>query len=270
MKIDGKKVAEEIIAWLKSKETPQKILAAVLVGEDPTSISFVKQKEKAAGELGVDFRIYNLSPELGNDGLRREVVRIAKQKPVGGVLVQLPLPGVINKHYILNAVPPAKDVDVLGERALGAFYNNRNEVLPPAVETTREILEVQKVELEKSVVAVIGLGALVGRPISVWLTGKTKELHLLDEKSGLGILKEADIVISGVGKGGLIKAEMLKSGAGVIDFGYYYTPDGKVLGDFDPAGADGVSFYTPTPGGTGPILVAKLIENFYTLCKKQR
>lgn len=269
-KISGKEVSQNLIKKLKKLKIPNRILAAILVGEDPTSLSFLRQKEKVAKELGVDFRLYNFKSSLTNDDLRKEVGRISKLSKVGGVIIQLPLPPDINKYYVSNVIPREKDVDVLGERALGAFYNNRNEVLPPAVGTVEEILKTINYQLQTKKVAVIGLGKLVGKPVSVWLTGKCADLYLLRNGSDLNIVGQVDLVITGVGKAGLINQKMLKNGAGVIDFGYYYYPDGKVSGDFDLSEQEGLeklSFYTPTPGGTGPILVAKLFENFYILNK---
>ncbi|MEX2033343.1 MAG: bifunctional 5,10-methylenetetrahydrofolate dehydrogenase/5,10-methenyltetrahydrofolate cyclohydrolase [Candidatus Colwellbacteria bacterium] len=270
MKIDGHSIAREIIEALKKQDKPEKIFVAILIGEDPRSISFLKQKEQVAKELGIDFRLYKLSPELGNDGLRQEVRRLVEKSSVGGAVVQLPLPEGINSSYVLNAIPREKDVDVLSERALGAFYNNRNPVLPPAVATVKTILEKMNVDLAKSEVAVLGLGRLVGKPVSLWLTGKCKEIRLLGRNSDFQILTTCDVVISGVGKAGIIKPEMLKNGAGVIDFGYYYFPDGEVSGDFSPGSEEQLSFYTPTPGGTGPVLVAELFRNFYTLNSRKK
>lgn len=274
-RVDGRQMAAEILEDLKKLPKPEKIFAAVLVGDDPRSISFLKQKEQVAKALGIDFRLYKLDPKLGNDGLRRAVRELVEKKSVGGAIVQLPLPEGVNPSYVLNAVPREKDVDVLGERALGAFYNNRNPVLPPAVATVKTILgkvsakggsaSGGNVDLTKSVVAVVGLGKLVGKPVGLWLTGKCKELHLLGRNSDLAILSTCDVVVSGVGKAGIIRADMLKGGAGIIDFGYYYFPDGEVSGDFNSEDAEHLSFYTPTPGGTGPILVAELFRNFYKL-----
>jgi len=265
-KISGQEISSRIIGRLKNFPKPQRILAAILVGQDPTSDSFLRQKEKVAKTLGVDFRRYQFSSDLGNDALRAEVGKLAKSKSVGGIIVQLPLPEGVNKHYVINAIPREKDVDVLSERALGALYNNRNKVAPPAVEVVKEIIEDQSIDLSQSTVAVVGLGALVGKPISLWLMGRCKEVYSLDKGSDLSDLGGADLVISGVGKANLIKPESLKEGAGVIDFGYYYFEDGRLSGDLDTGGnLERLSFYTPTPGGTGPILVAKLIENFYKL-----
>jgi len=261
--IDGKKIAAEILAKLKSRPAPKKFLAVILIGDDAASASFVKQKEKTAKELGADFRLYKFPADINNDELREEVRKIAEHQTCGGVIVQLPLPEHVNAQYVLNAIPREKDLDVLGERALGAFYASRNPVLPPAVGAVGEILRIMNNELRIMKVAVVGLGPLIGKPVSMWLMRKVAGLYLLHRGSDFSLLKNADLVISGVGEAGIVKPEMLKPGAGVIDFGY----DGN-RGDFDSSPSSSLSllaFYTPTPGGTGPILVAKVFENFYAL-----
>jgi len=279
MIVDGKKIASEILAKLKSepfgKLRARKFLAAFLVGDDPASASFLKQKEKTAKELGVDFRLYKFPIDVKNDDLRAEVRKVAEHKTCGGVIVQLPLPEHVNEQYVLNVIPREKDIDVLGERALGAFYAGRNPVLPPAVGAVDEILSTRNVQLESSRVAVVGRGMLVGKPIALWLMDKVRELIVLGHSADLSILKDVDIVISGVGKAGVIRPDMLKPEAGVIDFGYDVSKSqsatGKpsIRGDFDSeqlaADDSRLAFYTPTPGGTGPLLVAKLFQNFYTL-----
>lgn len=291
--VDGKAIAADVLGRLKSRPIPKKFLAAVLVGDDKGSVSFLKQKEKTAKELGVDFRLYQFPSEIKNNDLRREVGKVAAHKTCGGVIVQLPLPEHLNQYYILNAIPREKDVDVLSERALGAFYVDRGEVLPPAVGTVQEIIEnclpaealaspkplaergsakAGKLKIENFTVAVVGLGLLVGRPVANWVMRRAKETIFLRSVSDLGLLKRADIVIAGVGKAGLVTPDMLKDGAGVIDFGYG-TLDGKYSGDLDTRPLKiknsklKIGWYTPTPGGTGPILVAKLFENFYELNK---
>lgn len=271
MPIDGKKLAREIIERLKTAPVPKKNLAAFLIGDDSASFGFIKQKEKIARELGVDFRLYKLPAEITNDEARAEVRKIAESKSTGGVIVQLPLPEHLGRHYVLNAVPREKDVDVLSERSLGAFYAGRNPIMLPAVGTLDVILATSNYPLATSKVAVVGLGLLIGKPISNYLMDKAKEIYLLSEKSDLNMLKQADLVISGVGSAGLIKPEMLKADAGIIDFGYGLSSDGKISGDFDAMSLPAsLSFYTPTPGGTGPILVAKIFENFYKLAADKK
>ncbi|KKQ21796.1 MAG: Bifunctional protein FolD [Candidatus Wolfebacteria bacterium GW2011_GWC1_37_10] len=270
MKIDGKKIAQEIIEKLKIQKKPEKIFAVVLVGNDKASENFLKQKERVAKELGIDFRLYKFSSDLKNDDLRKEVLKIANLKKVGGVIVQLPLPEHINKHYILNVIPREKDIDVLGERALGSFYAGRNLVLPPAVGVVEELLSIVKCQTSNVKIAIVGRGFLIGKPIAIWLMDKVKELAIFGREGDLSELKKYDLVISGVGKAGLIKMEILKEGAGVIDFGYDFGKDGKICGDLEinklsSYPANRIKFYTPTPGGTGPILAAKIFENFYKL-----
>ena len=174
-KIPCKEIAQKIIDGLKLKPTPKKILAAVLVGENSASISFIKQKEKIAKELGVDFRIYKFNDQ--------EIGRIASQKSVGGVIIQLSLPEQFNSQYILNTIPSEKDVDVLGERALGAFYAGRSKVLPPAVGVVEKIIANCKLQIANLRIAVIGSGSLIGKPISIWLERKTAELIILNSKT---------------------------------------------------------------------------------------
>jgi len=251
---------------LREQPKPKKYLAGVIIGQDAASESFQSLKKRVAESLGLDYRIYHLDEALSQDKLREEVGKLANQKTCGGILVQLPLPSGINRHYVVNAIPRDKDVDVLGERAIGAFYNNRNRVTPPAVAVVEEILKRADLEVKDKRVAVVGAGFLIGRPIAMWLTHKALEVDVIRRGSNYETLRLADLVICGVGKAGLIKAEMLKAGAGVIDFGYSKNSDDTdLVGDLDVSNLENLRFYTPTPGGTGPILVAKLMENFYKL-----
>lgn len=265
--IDGKKIAEEILERLKAQPTPKKFLGVVLVGDDPASVSFIKQKEKIGKELGVDFRLYQFPATMTQDQLRAEVRSIAARKTCGGVIVQLPLPEGINRHYVLNVVPREKDVDVLGERALGAFYANRNPIHPPAVAVVEELVAHLKLDLSKTRMAVIGMGLLVGKPISLYFGDKTEKLETFHLGSG-DVKKELhrfNLVVSGAGEAKLFSNDNLGSDTVVIDFGYD-EHGGKMVGDFDPGKTSNPHvIYTPTPGGTGPILVTKLYENFYAL-----
>lgn len=267
MVIDGKKIAAEILDGLKKLPKPEKFLGALILGDNPASRNFLKQKAKVAEELGVDFRLYERPEDMTTDDLRKEIGRLAGASNCGGFIVQLPLPEQINRRYVLNAIPQEKDVDVLSEKASQAFSRGESPVSPPPVAVIEEIMKRQKVNLRESKVLVIGAGVLVGKPIGGWLQGKVAQLSIVDEYSGdyKNQLSDADIVISGVGKANLFSCGELKDGALVVDFGV--SREGKkVRGDFSPSGADEKNVsYTPTPGGTGPILVAKLFENFYKL-----
>jgi methylenetetrahydrofolate dehydrogenase (NADP+)/methenyltetrahydrofolate cyclohydrolase len=273
IKIDGKKISQRVLDDLKQKPKIKNFLAAFLVGSSPASESFVKQKEKIAKELEVDFRIYRLEDSLSNDQLKDKMSQVISSKLCGGAILQLPLPSGSNPSYVLNAIPPEKDIDLLSERSLGSFYNGRSKILPPSVIVVQEVLKDAGIKIDDlNKVAVVGQGILVGKPITAWFLGKVSEVSALDKGNDLSALKDVDVAVLGTGSRGLINASMLKKGAGVIDFGYGIDSDGKTGGDFDENSItqmsdDYLSFYTPTPGGTGPILVACLFRNFYDLNK---
>jgi len=275
MIIDGKTIANEIVSRLRVSPKPAKFFGAVLVGDDPASLNFLKQKERVAHELGIDFRLHQLPLGITTDALRAEIGRLAAPKTCGAFIVQLPLPAAINRYYVLNAIPREKDVDCLSEQALGAFYTERGKIAPPSVATVEEILRREYREfqnkpgvLRELKAVVIGAGFLIGKPVGFWLQNRVAELVVLDAsvKNIHDKLGDADIVIAGAGHPGLFNTSHLKEGAIVIDFGFNRTADGKIIGDFDPSGAEEKNIrYTKTPGGTGPVLVAKLYENFYAL-----
>lgn len=268
--IDGKKIATRILADLKTRPIPSKFFAGILVGTDPASESFQILKQRTARELGIDYRIYRFSEDLGNDMLREEVRKVAEHATCGGVVVQLPLPAGVNKHYVLNAIPREKDPDVLSERSLGAFYAGRNPVLHPAAAVVKEVLKAAGFDLRGKRAVVVGPGFLVGRPVALWLLDRAAEVVVLGRDADRSVLQTADLAVLGVGQAGVVRAEELRPAAGVVDFGYSEDDAGgkKLVGDLagDPSA---LSFYTPTPGGTGPILVAKLFENFYTLTERK-
>lgn len=275
MIIDGKTIATDIIERLRALPKPEKFFGAALVGDDPASLNFLKQKERVAHELGIEFRLHQLPLTMTTDALRAEIGRLASPKTCGGFIVQLPLPESVNRYYVLNAIPKEKDVDCLSEAALGAFYTERGKIAPPSVATVEKILFHEHHEifahsgpLRELKAVVIGAGFLIGKPVGFWLQNRVAELVVLDAsvKNIHDKLGDADIVIAGAGHANLFGASHLKDGAIVIDFGFNRTADGKNIGDFDPARADEKGIhYTKTPGGTGPVLVAELFENFYKL-----
>lgn len=254
--INGKEIAQEIISELKQKPRPDKILAAIFVGASRASESFLRQKSKLAGELGIEFKIYQFAEDIPEEALKSNIKSIGDDEMVGGMIVQLPLPPRFNRDNILSALNPAKDLDGL----LG-------KTKPLAVRVVETVLAKARLDIREKIVAVVGKGLLVGKPVADWLRGKCREIMVFDSKSDLNQIKKADLIITGVGKAGLIKPPMLKPGAGVIDFGFDVA-SGKIKGDLDNSSFSSSSllaFYTPTPGGTGPILVAELLRSFYQL-----
>lgn len=269
MIIDGKQLADNLLNKLKNQAhlLNKKFLGALIIGQNQESLSFLKIKQKIAKELGIDFRIYELDENITTDNLRDEIYRLSKPKNCGGFTVQLPLPDHINTNYVLNAIPKNKDIDLLSEHSLGAFYTNRTKILPPSVGVLEEIILNHNINLSDLNCAVIGYGFLVGKPIAFWLLNKIKNISVYTSKNidFQKNLNQHDLIISGVGKRKLFNSKNLKEKAIVIDFGYDFF-ENKIYGDFDNEGIDENNIlYTPTPGGTGPILVAKLFENFIKL-----
>jgi methylenetetrahydrofolate dehydrogenase (NADP+) / methenyltetrahydrofolate cyclohydrolase len=268
MIINGKNIAERILEDLAQRMKPAEFFAGIVVGTDPAAMSFQKLKQKTAERLGLDYRIYEFSESLSEDELRKEILKIADQSSCGGVVIQLPLPPHVNKQNVLNAIPREKDPDVLSERSLTAFQAGKNPVTHPAVAVVEEILREADFDLKGKDVSVVGAGFLIGRPIAAWLMDKAAHVSVLDKGSDLSDIRSADLVILGAGQAGLVTGDHIKEGAGVIDFGYSDNGKGGLAGDLDVRGAEKAAFYTPTPGGTGPILVACLFRNFFILNTK--
>jgi methylenetetrahydrofolate dehydrogenase (NADP+) / methenyltetrahydrofolate cyclohydrolase len=256
--VDGRAIARKIIENLKLKPRPIKELAVFLVGNDPSSISFIKKKEKIANELGVSFRLYKHSAEEGEEEALKSFSNLASSNSIGGIVFQLPLPNGFDRDRFLEILPPEKDVDNL---------TGESKVLEPVTLTVQAVLEETNTKVHDMTVAIIGKGFLVGAPIIRWIEPRCKHILVLDKTSGLHNIHEAGLVISGTGEAGLIDPAILKKDAAVIDFGYGVDKTGRFSGDLDMSSRDfeRLSWYTPTPGGTGPILVAKLFENFYAL-----
>lgn len=272
--LNGALISQNIYNRILSIVPKNKFLAAILVGDDPVSLSFVrKQKQLAAEKVGIDFRVFDFVADVSSHSLISTITALADDPKCGGIIVQLPLPKHIDRQKVLDVVPRTKDPDVLSSESLKRFHSGQSLVLPPAVGVVEEILKFKKFDLKDKKVAVVGLGFLIGRPIADWLREKCKELTLIDKEDDFSPIKKADLIISGTGVPGLIKEKDLKLGALVIDFGYGKDAAGKLRGDFEPAStrnpAD-AGFYTPTPGGTGPILVARLLLNFCELVLKSR
>ena len=270
MIIDGRKIAEKILEEAKAKVAEIKnppYLAAVLVGDDAGSRRFLELKKKAAESIGVECRIYEFPETISNGELRKKLNQIVKATTCGGMIIELPLPAHLNTQYILNTVPEQKDPDVLSQKAQGAFFVGRSGVLPPSVEAVKSIFEEYRIEPKGKTTAVFGYGLLVGKPVSHWLTNQGATVSVINEFTldPKPHTLNASIIVSGVGKPGLIKSDMVGDGAVVIDFGFATTEKG-IAGDvdFEEVGKKAL-LITPVPGGTGPIVVAAVLKNFVKL-----
>lgn len=255
MLIDGKKIAAQIESRLAKEVSRLKVkphLAVVLVGDDPASAVYVRKKQEAAGRIGIDFSLYELSHPS-----RKEVLtlidRLNADRRVSGIIVQLPLPKHLDEELIINRTSPDKDVDGL---------NTVSGFMPATAGAVLEALSNQKVKIKGNLATVVGAGRVAGGPIAKALKNAGAKVTVCDinTQNLSDYIKEADILVSAVGKPGLIKSAMVKEGAVVIDVGISRV-GGKLRGDVDPAVEKKVRFLTPVPGGIGPLTVVKLLEN---------
>lgn len=269
MIIDGKQIADKILRGLRRAFADRHIrLVGILVGDHPGSKKFLELKGEAARLADVEYEIVQLPRNISNNDLKAYVKAITKRKDVDGVLVELPLPQHIVAQDILNIIPLEKDVDALSEIAGGQNYVGRGIVLAPAAEAVKIILDhIDYASLHGVHCVVFGNGLLVGRPVAQWLAQMGATVTIINEftKHPELLSREADIIISGVGKPGIINASMVKEGAIVIDFGYQ-NKDGKLVGDvvYDEVAAK-ASHITPVPGGVGPVVIAAVFNNLATL-----
>lgn len=277
MIIDGKKMAEEIKNSLREKILSFKTkprLAIVKVDASAVTEKFLNQKSKFAEDIGASFRIYDFPENISTSQLRKKVSEIVHIEKNTGIIVQLPLPKSINTQYILDAIPPQKDPDVLSSKSFGLFSTGRLKILPPIVGAIEHILTAHSVQLTAKNVVVVGAGRLVGKPVATWLMNQGATVTVLNEHSKEinYFTKKADIVISGAGKPNLITSDMVKDVVIAIDCGTSIgSSDAKseraLLGDIDPEVAKKASIFTPTPGGVGPLTVAMLFSNLVQLAK---
>ncbi len=269
-KIPSLAIAEKILRGIVTQGIPDTSLTAVRVGDNPASISFLRQKKQAAEKIGIRYEERVLSESATEIEVASLLASLAKDPKVGGIILQLPLPSQLNQKQLLQLIPSSKDVDVLSGES-----KQKNYVPAPPLGVVNAILEAEKISLTDKKVALIGWGELIGHPIATYLAGQNI-VHRIFRRSDHSLQEELnlfDVVISGTGVGSLFGPEHLKPGALVVDFGWQKDEStGKISGDYNSKNNEeeerkGIRA-TTTPGGTGPILVAKILENFSILADK--
>lgn len=260
MIVDGKKIAEEIIAELgqNRKNFPPKLCLGVLMGEsDAASQSFVKIKERVADKLQVVVVRELLNADSTTEAALRALERLSKT--CAGIIVQMPLPPQIDLGAILAALPANLDVDAITE--------NQKVVRAPVAEAVSEIFVRAKVSALNKNAIVVGAGKLVGAPVAELLQELGANVSVITQNRGnLVDLKDADIVVLGAGSPGMVTEDMLKEGVVLIDAGTSEAM-GRLVGDADPKCAEVASVFTPVPGGIGPIAVTMIFKNLFILAK---
>ncbi len=258
--IEGRKIADEIIKKAKSsigKKNKKPILATILIGNDEASRLYVDLKEKACLEAGIIVKRIEF-PSKSNEN---EVINKIKElnTKVDGILVQLPLPSNLNQERILNSIDYKKDIDGLTSVSLGKLMNNEEENAPCTAKAVIFVLEENKIELKGKNIALIGSGN-VGKPLSIMLLNRNAAVNICNEftKDIKNLTLKADIVISCAGHPEIIKKDMIKENAVVIDVGISKR-NNKVTGDVSHNVKERAGIFCPVPGGIGPITIAMLI-----------
>lgn len=264
MIIDGRQLARERSDEILKKRAGLGALSLglVLATENPVTQSYVGIKKRAASALNIDVVEYRLPDSATLDDIKREV---EKANAHDGVILQLPLPQGIDVESAKNVIEKDVDVDVLSDAAFGAFASGSFPAIPPVPAAMHYILKRNSVDPKGKRVVIIGKGRLVGRPAAVLFSQLGAEVVALEKGDDVpSNTKAADIIISGAGVGGLIKPEMIKEGAVILDGGTSEL-GGKVVGDADPKCAEKASLFTPVPGGVGPIAVVEIFANLVAL-----
>ncbi len=278
-RLDGKAISKQIQAETKTKVAEfvsqsgrAPVLAAVLVGDDPASQVYVRNKERACKRVGIESRLIRMSGESSTEDLLAKVNELNNAPEVSGILVQLPLPDQCDSRTILDAINPNKDVDAFHPHNVGLISQGRPRFLPCTPHGIVQMLRRYDIETTGKHVCVIGRSDIVGKPMAMMLGQRDSGLGpemanatvtLCHSRTAnlAEITKQADILIAAIGRPNFVTPDMIKPGATVVDVGINRTDDGLV-GDVDfDAAMEVASYVTPVPGGVGPLTVAMLLEN---------
>jgi methylenetetrahydrofolate dehydrogenase (NADP+)/methenyltetrahydrofolate cyclohydrolase len=268
--LDGKQVAQRAIADLVPRVQALQArgihpkLSVVRVGDDPASKVYIRAKIRACEQAGVLGDELELPASTAQGAVLECLDRLNADSAVHGVLVQLPLPRGMDQHAIAAHIEPAKDVDGLHVCNLGRLVQG-DTILPPCTPAgVLRLLDAYSIALRGRHAVVVGRSEIVGKPMALLLIQRDATVTVCNSKTpDLGsFTRSADILVVSVGRAGLVRGDMVKPGASVIDVGVNRLPDGKLAGDVDSAGvAQHAGYLTPVPGGVGPMTVAMLIEN---------
>ena len=268
--LDGKATAQLVRAEVAGRVRALRArgvvpgLTVVLVGEDPASQIYVRNKDKAAQEAGFAVQTVKLPATTSQAELERLIDRLNADASVHGVLVQLPLPAPLVAEPLLERLDPKKDVDGLHPRNVAALWRGEDGLVPCTPAGCIELLDRHGIALEGRRAVVIGRSQLVGKPLAALLLARHATVTIAHSRSRdlAAIAGEADVLVAAVGRARLVKASWIKPGATVLDVGINRLDDGRLAGDVDFAEAVTVAgAITPVPGGIGPMTIAMLLSN---------
>ncbi|MBU5150213.1 bifunctional methylenetetrahydrofolate dehydrogenase/methenyltetrahydrofolate cyclohydrolase FolD [Staphylococcus aureus] len=277
--LDGKQIAkdyrqglEDQVEALKEKGFTPK-LSVILVGNDGASQSYVRSKKKAAEKIGMISEIVHLEETATEEEVLNELNRLNNDDSVSGILVQVPLPKQVSEQKILEAINPEKDVDGFHPINIGKLYIDEQTFVPCTPLGIMEILKHADIDLEGKNAVVIGRSHIVGQPVSKLLLQKNASVTILHSRSKdmASYLKDADVIVSAVGKPGLVTKDVVKEGAVIIDVGNTLDENGKLKGDVDyDAVKEIAGAITPVPGGVGPLTITMVLNNTLLAEKMRR
>ena len=267
--LDGKEVKEKIYIKLKEKIKNEKLklhLSVIQIGNNDESNIYLKQKEKMAKELNIEFEHIKLDKKSSEKDIIEKIDRLNKDTKVHGILIQLPLPSHINTEKIQNKIAPLKDIDGVTDINIGRLIHNTNCLISPTASGIIYLLEYNHIQIEGKNVTIIGRSNLVGKPLAILMNNHNATVSLCHSKTKniKEYTKKADILIVAVGKKNFITKEYIKNGAIVIDIGINRFENKVLVGDVDfERVKKNTSFITPVPGGVGQTTIAALAVNIY-------
>lgn len=269
--IDGKAVSLAVKEELKAriselagegKRIP--CLAVIIVGDNPASRSYVRGKIKAAEFVGMDSRLIELPENVQEEALLKEIAALNADPLVDGILVQLPLPAHICEDRVIDAISVEKDVDGFHPQNVAALWLGRPCIVPCTPKGIIHLIRSTGVEVSGRKAVVVGRSNIVGKPVAKLLLDLNATVTIAHSRTRdlAALTREADILVAAVGRPRMIKGDMVKPGAVVIDVGINRTEDGHLVGDVDFESASAVAgWITPVPGGVGPMTIAMLMQN---------
>jgi methylenetetrahydrofolate dehydrogenase (NADP+) / methenyltetrahydrofolate cyclohydrolase len=272
MIIDGRKITQELKEVLKEEIKKRKKKLCISIFESDYTIAgqkFVNIKKKFAQDIGISFNEYKI-PESANTKILKKMIEDASRGS-DSIIVQLPLPSHFERDKVLSAIPYSVDVDVLSQKSIKKFKDGTLSILPPVVGAIKEILDRSGVNIKDKKVVIIGKGMLVGAPSAVWFEREGGIVEIIDSKTQCLAEKtrDADIIVSGMGRPHMLVSDMLRQGVVLLDAG---TSEmyGKLAGDAHPSCASKCSVFTPVPDGIGPITVVALFRNLLILSEREK
>lgn len=276
--IDGKAVSLQVKQQVKNECDELKAkgitpgLAVIIVGDDPASQVYVRNKEKACEECGFYSVKYALPAQTTQDELNTLVDELNQDDKINGILCQLPLPKHLDDKEVINRIAPIKDVDAFHPVNVGAIMIGDYNFLPCTPAGVMELIHSTGVDVSGKKAVVIGRSNIVGKPMAMLLLHENATVEITHSKTVdlASVTKEADILVAAIGRAKFVTADMVKQGAVVIDVGMNRDENGKLCGDVDFENVkDKCSFITPVPGGVGPMTISMLMRNTLTAAKLQ-